>query len=69
MCSQYTYQAACQRASQLGASIEVGRDNWNRAVGFPSAEVAWYFQTQFNGMDSVGAFPEEDGQGFSVEFR
>lgn len=68
MCMQYTYEAACKKASQLGALIESGEE-WTRARGFPSAEVAWYFQTQFNGMESVGAFPDENGQGFSVNFR
>jgi hypothetical protein len=68
MCTQYTKQAACKKASQLGALIEEGEYGWTRAVGFPSAEVAWYFQTEFNGMDSVGAFPEENGLGYSVEF-
>jgi hypothetical protein len=68
MCTQYTHQVACKRALQLGASIEEGRYGWTRAEGFPSAEVAWYFQTEFNGMDSVGAFPDEDGQGYSVYF-
>lgn len=68
MCTQYSHQAACQKASQLGASIEHGKD-WTRARGFPSAEVAWYFQTQFNGMESVGAFPDEGGRGFCVDFR
>lgn len=69
MCSQYTRQAACKMATQLGASIEDGIGGWIRAVGFPSAEVAWYFQTVFNGMDSVGAFPEPEGRGFTVRFR
>jgi hypothetical protein len=69
MCLQYTYQAACKRATQLGATVEDGENDWTQAVGFPSVEVAWYFQAQFNGMDSVGAFPEERGSGFSVQFR
>lgn len=69
MCSQYTHQAACKKASQLGASIEDGAGDWTRAVGFPSAEVAWYFQLEFNGMLSVGAFPEPEGRGFTVQFR
>lgn len=68
MCMKYSYEAACRKAAQLGALIESGRE-WTRAKGFPSAEVAWYFQTQFNGMESVGAFPDENGQGFSVDFR
>ncbi len=68
MCMQYTYQAACKKAAQLGAMIEEDRE-WTRARGFPSAEVAWYFQTEFNGMESVGAFPDRDGQGFTVNFR
>ncbi len=69
MCSQYSHQAACKKAVQLGASIQQGVGNWTRAIGFPSVEVAWYFQTHFNGMDSVGAFPIENGKGFAVEFR
>lgn len=69
MCSQYTYQAACKLASQMGAAIVQDHDDWTRAVGFPSPEVAWCFQTQFNGMDSVGAFREQDGNGYSVVFR
>lgn len=68
MCMQYSYQAACKKAMQLGAVVEEGKE-WARARGFPSAEVAWYFQTQFNGMESVGAFPDESGQGFAVDFR
>jgi hypothetical protein len=68
MCTKYTHQVACKRAMQLGAKIEEGRYGWTRAEGFPSAEVAWYFQTEFNGMDSVGAFPENDGRGYSVYF-
>jgi hypothetical protein len=68
MCLLYTHQAACKMALQLGATIEESKYDWTQATGFPSAEVAWYFQTQFNGMNSVGAFPEQDGQGFSVFF-
>lgn len=69
MCLQYNHQEACKMASQLGASIEEGVDDWTWAKGFPSAEVAWHFQTQFNGMNSVGAYPERDGHGFTVYFR
>lgn len=68
MCMQYSYQVACKKAAQLGAVVEEG-NGWSLARGFPSAEVAWYFQTQFNGMESVGAFPDEGGAGYTVEFR
>jgi hypothetical protein len=53
----------------MGAAIVQDHDDWTRAVGFPSPEVAWCFQMEFNGMDSVGAFPEQDGEGYSVVFR
>jgi hypothetical protein len=69
MCTQYSHQAACKTAQQLGATVEESGYGWTRADGFPSAEVAWYFQTEFNGMDTVGAFPEESGEGYAVYFR
>ncbi len=67
MCTRYSYPVACRTATELGATIQKGHADWTIATGFPSAEVAWYFQTLFNGMESVGAFPAE--KGYSVKFR
>lgn len=68
MCSLYNYQAACKKARELGAFIEAD-NGWNLAKGFPSAEVAWHFQTEFTGMESHGAYPENSGSAFTVIFR
>ena len=68
MCSAYTHQAACKKAREMGASISEVND-WTWASGFPSAETAWHFQTEFNGMESAGAYPDKSGKTFSVCFR
>jgi hypothetical protein len=69
MSIDYSHEEACSMAAQLGAAIQQGGDGWTYAVGFPSPEVAWHFQTVFNGMESEGAFPNGDGDGFTVYFR
>lgn len=56
-------------ALKLGATIRESEDGWTHAEGFPSAEVAWYFRIEFNGMESSGPYPSDYLVGYSVQFR
>lgn len=64
----FTHKAACELATQLGATIGDGI-NWTWANGFPTYDAAKTFHDAFDGMETRGIYPDRDRETFSVRFR